>query len=127
MTMKNSKIVAVYQNLITVMEKQEKYPVKFSYAVTRNMKALESLMKTFEEERNRLLDQYNVKDESGKPIYHKTGKIKIAKEHEEKWVKEMNELLEIDVEFKPHMITVDDLPENIEPSILYGLDFMIKE
>ena len=124
--MKNSKIVTAYNNLAAVMEKQEKYPVKFSYAVTRNIKTLEGLVKTFDEERNRLLEQHNVKDESGEPAYRKTGKIEIMKEHEQEWIKEMNELLEIDVDFKPHMITVDDLPENIEPGILYGLDFMIE-
>lgn len=125
--MKNSEIVAAYENLAAVMGKQEKYPVKFSYAVTRNFKALESLMKTFEEERNKLLDRYNVKNEAGEPAYKETGKIEIAKEHESNWTKEMSELLEIEVEFKPHMIEVENLPEDIEPGILYGLDFMIKE
>lgn len=125
--MKNSKIVAAYENLAAVIGKQEKYPVKLSYAMTRNFKALESLMKDFETERNKLLDIYNVKSENGEPAYKSTGKIEIAKEHETEWVKEMSELLEIDVEFSPHMVAVEDFPENIEPSILYGLDFMIKE
>lgn len=125
--MKNSKIVAAYENLATVIGKQEKYPVKLSYAMTRNFKALESLMKDFETERNKLLDLYNVKSEDGKPAYITSGKIEISKDHESDWTKEMSELLEIDVEFSPHMVDVEDFPENIEPSILYGLDFMIKE
>lgn len=125
--MKNKEIVAAYENLAVVMGKQEKYPVKFSYAVTRNFKAMESLMKTFEEERNKLLNRYNVKNEAGEPFYKETGKIEIAKEYEAEWIKEMSELLEIDVEFTPQMVAVEDFPENIEPSILYGLDFMIKE
>ena len=125
--MKNSEIVAAYENLAVVMGKKEKYPVKFSYAMTRNFKALESLMKDFETERNKLLDQYNVKGEDGSPEYKSTGKIEIAKEHETEWIKEMSELLEIDVEFNPHAVSVDCLPEDIEPGILYGLDFMIKE
>lgn len=125
--MKNKEIVASYENLVAVMGKQEKYPVKFSYAVTKNFKVLESLMKTFEEERNKLLDQYNVKNEDGEPDYKKTGKIKIAKGYEEDWTREMSELLEIDVEFKPHTIAVENLPEDIEPGVLYGLDFMILE
>lgn len=125
--MKNSKIVAAYENLAAVIGKQEKYPVKLSYAMTRNFKALESLMKDFETERNKLLDLYNVKGEGGEPAYKSTGKIKIVEEHESDWIKEMSELLEIDVEFSPHMVAVEDFPENIEPSILYGLDFMIKE
>lgn len=125
--MKNKEIVAAYENLVAVMGKQEKYPVKFSYAVTKNFKALESLIKTFEEERNKLLNQYNVKNEAGEPAYKETGKIEITKEHEKDWTKEMSELLEIDVEFKPHTIAVENLPEDIEPGVLYGLDFMILE
>lgn len=125
--MKNGEIVAAYENLAAVMGKQEKYPVKLSFAMTRNFKTLESLMKDFETERNKLLDIYNVKSENGDPAYKSTGKIEIVKEHEAKWTKEISELLDIDVEFSPQMVAVEDFPESIEPGILYGLDFMIKE
>lgn len=124
--MKNKEIVAAYENLAAVMDKEEKYPVKFSYTLTRNFKLLEGLMKNFGTEQNKMLDLYNVK-EDGEPAYKTNGKIEIAEEHQEKWAKEMTELLEIEVEFKPQMIDVNNLPEDIEPSILYGLDFMIEE
>ena len=38
--MKNSEIVASYVGLINLVEKKEKYPVKFSFAITRNLKTL---------------------------------------------------------------------------------------
>lgn len=125
--MKNREIVAAYQNLNDIIGKQEKYPVRFSYALTRNAKKLEECMKVFEEERNRLLDRYNVKDENGEPQYKKDGKINIAKEYREEWETEMEELLDIEVEFTPQMIEVTDLPDTVEPVILLVLDFMIKE
>lgn len=118
--MKNNEIVAAYNSIMAVMEKKEKYPVKFSYALTRNLKILEGWVKTFEEERKKLLEQYAEKNEESK-------EVKIAAEHQDVWERDMKELLEIEVEIKPHTLSVDDLPENIEPAVLYSLDFMIEE
>ena len=125
--MKNREIVAAYENLTALINKQEKYPVRFSYAVTRNFKMLESLMKDFESERNKLLDQYNVKNDKGEPAYKETGKVEIASEQMEAWTMDMGELLEIEVECNLQVVSIGDFPENIEPGILYGLDFMIQE
>lgn len=118
--MKNSEIVAAYNSIMAIMEGNEKYPVKFSYALTRNLKMLEGLVKTFEEERKKLLNLYAEKGGESK-------EFKIAAEHQENWEKDLKDLLEIEVEFNPHMLSVDDLPENIEPAVFYSLDFMIKE
>lgn len=125
--MKNSEITAAVINLNAIIAKKEKYPVKFSYALTKNLKDLEPLSKAYEEERNKLLDQYNVKDKDGDPAYLKAGKIEIAEEYQDAWEKEMQELLDIEVEFSPHKISMNDLPEQIEPDILYVLSFMIQE
>lgn len=125
--MKNSEIVAAYQNMGELIKKKEKYPVKFSYAIIQNTKKLEDLMKAFEEERNRLLDQYNVKDENGKPAYQTSGKIEIDEKYQKDWERDMEELLGIEVEFLPHQIDIADFPETMEPLILIALDFMIKE
>ena len=125
--MKNSKIAATFINLNEIMNKEEKYPVKFSYALSKNLIAIEPLNKAYTEARDHLLDRYNRKDDDGKPAYKITGKIEIAEEYQAVWQKEFQELLDIEVECTPHMISVEDLPEGIEPAILYALDFMIKE
>lgn len=125
--MKNSEIIAAHRNLSELIGKEEKYPVKFSYAITRNFKLLEPLAKDYQEELNKLLDQYNVKNDSGEPAYKDSGEIKIAVEYEELWEVSLRELLEIDVEFTPHTIPVEHLPGTIEPGVLYCLDFMINE
>lgn len=125
--MKNSEIIAAHSNLVEIINKGEKYPVKFSYALTRNFRKLESLMKTFEDERNKLLDQYNVKNEAGEPAYKETGKIDIAEECKAGWTKDMAELLDIEVDFEPYTIQVENFPDSIEPGMLYALDFMIAE
>lgn len=125
--MKNSEIITACENLAVLIRKGEKYPVKFSYAVTRNFKILGNLMKVFEEERNKLLDQYNVKNKEGLPVYKESGTISIAEEYKLDWEKEIAELLDIEVEFNPHTISPENLPDMIEPDTLYRLDFMIKE
>lgn len=125
--MKNSEIIAAHSNLVEIINKGEKYPVKFSYALTRNFRKLEPLIKTFEEEQNKLLDQYNVKNKAGEPAYKESDKIEIAEEHKADWEKEIAELLNIDVDLELYTIPVGDLPDSIEPVILYALDFMITE
>ena len=130
--MKNSEINMAFLNLQGIISQsgkpeKTKYPIKFSYALSRNLKLLEPLQKAFEEEKAKLLDQYNVKDENGDPAYKKTNQIEIAEEFQEAWKKELQELLDIEVEFAPHMIPIEDFPEEIEPDIVYVLNFMIKE
>lgn len=125
--MKNKDIVTAFENLASIMTKKEKYPVKFSYAITRNFKKLKELMEDFEVERNKLLDKYNMKSENGIPTYKEDGKVNILKEHEENWKRDIGELLDIEVEFKAQTVSLESLPENIEPGTLYSLDFMIEE
>lgn len=126
--MRNSEIVAGYIGLLNLVEKKEKYPVKFSFAITKNLKQLEQLNKDFETERNRLLDIYNVKDETGEPAYKTTGKINIAPEQEENWRKDVQELLNIEVEAKIHTVTLTDLEGvNITAEDMLACDFMITE
>ncbi|MDE7436658.1 MAG: hypothetical protein K2N01_12685 [Lachnospiraceae bacterium] len=126
--MKNSEIVAGYMGLLNLVEKKEKYPVKFSFAITKNLKLLEQLNKDFETERNRLLDIYNVKDETGEPTYKTTGKIDIVPEIEENWKKDVQELLNIEVEVKIHTVTLADLEGvNLTAEDMFACEFMIME
>lgn len=126
--MKNSEIVAKYMALTEIINKNEKYPVKFSFALSKNVKTLESLNKDFEVARNGLLDAYNRKDDAGQPAYRSTGKIEIAPEHAAEWKKAMEELLEIEVDVSVHKIPLSVLDNiTVEPAVLYACDFMIEE
>lgn len=129
--MKNKEIISNFNGINAIVkstrEEKKEYPVKFSYALTRNAKLLEPLVKTFEEEQNKLLDIYNVKNEDDEPAYKTTGKIDIPKEKVKEWNVKIEELLNIEVEFKAHCVNVEDLPKEVEPSILLMADFMISE
>lgn len=127
MKLKNSEVVARAAGLAEIINRGVKYPVAFSFGLSKNMRALENLNKDFEESRNRLLDEYNVKDENGKPAYLTTGKIEISKEHEDAWKKAMSELLNIEVEFEVHKVELSVLDGiNIEADVLYLCDFMLE-
>lgn len=126
--MKNSEIIAGYVGLMGLMEKKEKYPVKFSFAITKNLKLLEGLNRDFEAERNRLLDIYNVKDDQGEPAYKTTGRIEIMPKYEQEWQREAQELLDIEVEADVHKVKLEDLDGiSITPEDMLVCAFMITE
>ncbi len=121
MKMTNSEIVALYTGLTNIINKEEKYPVKFSFAVAKNRKMLERFNSDFEEARMRLLDEYNVKDEDGRPLYKETGLIEIAEGCREDWEKAIMELVDIEVDVPPmHTVSISVLEGmEIEPDVLY--------
>ena len=128
MKMKNSEVLTRCSTLAGIIRKGEKYPVKFSFALVKNLKALQAAGADLEEARNALLDCYNVKDADGKPAYKTSGKIEIAEGCEGEWKKSMQELLDIEVEVPVHPVSVSVLDGlAISADMLYGCDFMLTE
>ncbi len=128
MKLTNAEIVTHFRNITDIINRREKYPVKFSFALLKNYRALEPENRNVEEARNRLLDEYNVRDEKGIPSYLETGMIEIAPEHLEEWEKGMKELLDIETDIPIHVIPESVLEESgiaIEPTILYDCGFML--
>lgn len=127
MKIKNSELIAKINGLTDIINRREKYPVKFSFALSKNLKAMGELNKDFETARNKLLDEFNVKDESGQPAYQTTGKIAIPEENAGEWKKSMDELLDIEVELNVHTVPESILDGmEIEPDVLYICDFMFE-
>lgn len=127
-TMKNREILDTVNTLAEIIRMGEHYPVGFSFALSKNMKALERAAQDFREARDGLLDEYGVKDEDGNPAYKKSGKIEIAPEYEAEWETAVRELLDIPVEIPVHLVEVAALKDTeVSPAVLYGCDFMLKE
>lgn len=124
--MKNIEIVTNFNNLCGIIGKNEKYPVKLSFAIYRNMKILEPLAKEFEEAKKRILEVCGIKNVDGTFRHSKSGEYEIIEEHRNEWDKGMKELLDIDVKVEPQMVSVDDYPADIEPAIIMALEFMTK-
>ena len=124
--MKNKEIIE-HINQLSAFTK-EKLPVKLSFAVAKNLNKLREHYKDYEEERNKLLDLYNVKDNKKEPAYKATGNIEIAKESVTDWNKDATELLEIEVEVEVHEVDFVVI-EQLELSVAdaEAIRFMIKE
>ena len=69
MRLTNAEIVQYFRDITEIINRREKYPVRFSFALLKNYRALEPENRNIEEARNRLLDEYNRKDSEGKPLY----------------------------------------------------------
>lgn len=118
--MKNSQIVASINNLYKIINSEKEYSRKVSYAITRNLFSLQELYKPYDEERKKIVEKYSEKNENeqkGEPV--------ISAENEAAYERELKDLLEIEVNFTPHKVELEEFPENVSPSLLYTLDFMI--
>lgn len=122
--MKNRDIVANFNNLYGIIGKNDKYPVKLSFAIAKNLKMLEPLVKDFEEEKNKILELYCLRNLDGTFQRKKNGEYEIQEVYKQEWEENMKELLEIDVKVEPHMVSTNDYPEDIEPAVILALGFM---
>ena len=128
--MKNVEILNANEALVKLMK--ERFPVKTSSGLVKVARALQSSVEDFETTRKKLIEDYGIKVEDGK----------ITSEQEdgvEKFVAEVNELGEQEVEVKVDKVklpekvaaTCDqchhnmDRPLEIEPSVLMALEKFI--
>lgn len=114
--MKNREIIE-HINALGAFTK-DKIPVKLSFAIVKNFNKLQDAYKDYDESRKALFESYADKE----------NKEKIAEENREKWEKEINELLEIDVVVDVHMVDfamLDGLQLSV--SDMAAIEFMIKE
>ena len=124
--MKNIEIITHINQLDDFTK--DKLPVKLSFAVAKNLNKLHDLYKDYENERNKILDLYNVKDDKGEPAYKSTGKIEIVEGRISDWNNDVAELLDIEVEFDIHEVEYDII-DQLEFSVadVEAIEFMIKE
>lgn len=126
--MKNKDVTTIYTELAKLAEDVTcEWPRKVSWAIAKNLKVLKDYTDLFGEEQKKLLDEYGERDENGDPTYLKDNIIRIKKEYIKDYAEKINELLNVDVDFKPYMVKLDELPENIQPSHMSALEFMIEE
>lgn len=105
-------------------------PRKMSYALAKNISKIENELRIYNDERQKLLDKYTVKDDNGNNLIDENNQLKIADEHLEAWNKDIKELLEIEVDIDVHMIKLDDFLNgecDLTPAELMIIDYMIEE
>lgn len=104
-----------------------KLPVKVSYAIAKNISKIESELKHYNKEREKIVDKYCEKDEEGN-LKIEDGNYAIKKEEKENWNKDMNDLQEIVVEIDAHTFNMDLLTGyDMSPNEMMCIDFMLEE
>lgn len=128
MKLTNRRIVNDATFLSNLANKQ--LPIRVSYAIAKNVSKIESELKVFNNERQKLLDKYCVKDEEGKNKIDENNQLRIADEHLEDWSKDLEELLDIEVEIDIYKFNISDLLNSnceMTPSELMLIDYMIED
>jgi hypothetical protein len=124
MKLSNQKLIENVQKLSGVAQKQ--LPVKVSYAISKNISKIESELKVYDKERQKLIEKYGEKDENNKVVADEKGQIKF--EDKDGWDKDIKVLLEIENEIDIHKFSIDELNGfNISPAELQAIDYMIDD
>lgn len=125
MKLSNRKIVDSLSTLKIIAQKQ--LPVKVSYAISKNISKIESILNIYNKEKEKLLEKYGEKDEEGQLKPNEYGQIVINKSCEKDWEKDINDLLEIENEIDIHKFSIDLLGEYfMSPVELASIDYMIE-
>ena len=128
MKLTNRKIVNDANLLGNLTHKQ--LPIKISYAIAKNVAKIEKELEIYNKERQKLIDKYCIKDEEGNNLVDENNQLKIADENLESWNKDINELLDIEVDINIHKFSEMDLLNsncNMTPSEIMLIDYMIEE
>lgn len=125
MKLSNRRILEDIQKLGGIAQKQ--LPVKVSYAIAKNISKIESELKVYSAERDKLIDKYSQKDEEGKVKTDENGQIDFGG-YEKEWENDINDLLTIENDIDIHKFSVNELSGfNISPAELQTIDYMIEE
>ena len=100
--------------------------VKTSYKLAKNIKAIDKEIVLFNEERQKIINKYAIKNEKGENKIE-NGIVELA--DTESFNKEYRELLDIEVDIKLEKINIDELAKSdltITPGELSLIDYLIK-
>lgn len=129
MKLTNRKIVND-ANFLGALTHKTGLPIKVSYALAKNISKIEKELDIYNKERQKLLDKYCIKDEEGKNLVDENNQLKIADENLEAWNKDINDLLDIEIDIDIHKFNECDLLNSncdLTPSEIMLIDYMIEE
>ena len=126
MKLTNERILNDSTRLASIVQKE--LPIKASYAIAKNLAKLEAELKTYNSEREKLIEKYSIKDENGKTVADENNQIKLQPELLLDWNKDIQELLAIENEIDIHTFSIEALNGySMSPSDLMLIDYMIEE
>lgn len=124
----NRKLVENIKLIAQVSQKQ--LPPKVSFTLSRNTDHIDSVLKTYNKENEKLIEKYVEKDEHGKPELTDNRLDFVYKEDgdKEKFKADRDELLDIENEIEIRKIKLDDLNDiQFSAAEFRAIDYMIEE
>jgi hypothetical protein len=126
MKLSNREMIEKLQSLKTVAQKE--LPVKASYSIEKNLMKLQSELKPYFAQRQKLVDKYAEKDEKGNPKADKNGQLQFSGENREKWDKDIKDLLDITSEVPIRKFKLSELNgRDLSVAELSAIDYMIED
>lgn len=126
MKIKNSVIINSVNPLKEIMDYPD-VPIKVSFKLIKNAKKIDAILESYNEANRKLLNKYVEKDENGEMKRDKDGNVQISTSCVNDYIRERNELLEVENDIDLEIIDAEELSiERIKPAILLALDYMIK-
>ena len=92
---------------------QKDFKAKLAWTIARLLKSAENEIQSFNDTRMNLIKKYGEKDENGELITDENGNCKINQEDIDIFSKELNELMDSEVEINANKMKMD-LLENID-------------
>ena len=115
-------------NALNAMSNKE-LPVKVSYAIAKNVLNIQKELELYDSQRQKLINKYSVKDESGSPVIDIDNNIQIEETNMSDWRRDISELLQIENEIDIIKFNISDLDNynlTITPSELILIDYMVE-
>ena len=110
---------------------KKRLPVKIGYAISRNLNNMDGILNSYEDARQKLIDQYAEKNEDG-TLKIKDNVVVIAPENSKAFSEAIDELLAIENEINIHTINFDEVEkcdtdkyDSLTTADLLTLDIMI--
>lgn len=119
-------------NLLNTLGSYSEYklPQKIGYAITRNMMVIQKEYAVYEKQMKKIFEnfkEYTLKDDDGNLLFEENGLPKIEQDHLSDFIKEMNELLSIEVDIELYHVdeSVFDFEDSARFDPLSPNDIMI--
>ena len=106
-------------------------PVKLMFAISANVEEVDGKIKAYDKAKKELIDKYAKKDENGEPVVEG---INYVFEDQDKWINDITELLEMEVDVNIVSVTLEDIAkcdeaefDSLTVNEISSIRFMIKE
>lgn len=100
-----------------------------AFRIGKNIKAIESEVKVFDDVRTKLLEELANKDENGEPIINKeTNNYDIPQDQLQKIIQEIDNLQNEEISIDIKKVSIEDISQaGLSPKELMSIEFMLEE